>query len=119
MRPSRPAQWPFMIQASGRKTARQSVIVLAFARPTPILLIVGMLRRSCRQDCLLVPRDLPRELSQSEPYEHSCAHGVVGKDYALKPGINIPAGAVLHPAARDAKALPTKVKQRLSLAVES
>ena len=40
MRPSSPAQWPIMIQASGRSTARQSVMVLALEGPTPMLIIV-------------------------------------------------------------------------------
>ena len=39
MRPSRPAQWPIMIHASGRSTARESVMVFALG-PTPILIIV-------------------------------------------------------------------------------
>jgi len=35
-----PAQWPSMIHACGRSTAMWSVIVFAFAGPTPILTIV-------------------------------------------------------------------------------
>jgi len=35
--PRRPPQWPIIIQACGRMTARWSQMVLAFDGPTPML----------------------------------------------------------------------------------
>ncbi|KKO82269.1 hypothetical protein WU86_03975 [Corynebacterium xerosis] len=40
IRPSRPAQWPTIIQQCGRSTARQSVMVFAFEGPTPMSMMV-------------------------------------------------------------------------------